>query len=117
MSEAIITQFPVPQVRTATRLRMTQRGRRVLIALIVIPIVVGGFFAALNGGGADATNTAVADNSVYVTVHQGESLWQIAETVAPKADPRDVIIELTNYNHITEDVKAGQRIAIPAQYR
>ena len=116
---AVISQFPVrpvSQPQTATRLRLTQRGRRVLIALVVIPIIVAAFFASLNGGGADATNTAVSDSSLYVTVHFGESLWQIAERVAPNSDPRDVIADLQSYNHISSDVEPGQRIAIPAQY-
>ena len=115
---AVISQFPVrplQQPQTATRLRLTKRGRRVLIALVVIPIIVAAFFASLNGGGADATNTAVSDSSVYVTVHFGESLWQIAERVAPNADPRDVVADIQSYNHIT-DIEPGQRIAIPSQY-
>lgn len=137
MSEAVMSQFParfngghtgrptefahpvhVPHPsHTATRLRLTKRGRRVLIALIVLPLIIAGFFAALNGGGAGATNTAVKDASIYVTVHQGQSLWQIAESIAPTKDPRDVIVDLTNYNHIAGEVQAGQRIAIPAQYQ
>lgn len=130
MSAAIVSQFParpthlqpVPrhdeqvQMVTKTRLRLTKRGRRVLIALVVVPIIIAAFFSALNGGGADATNTAVSDSSVYVTVQYGESLWQIAERIAPNSDPRDVIAELQSYNHISSQVEPGQRIAIPAQY-
>ena len=101
---------------TTTRMRLTTRGRRVVVALIVIPIIIAAFFAALNGGQAGASDVAVADHSVYITVGAGESLWQIAERVAPNADPRDVVIEITNYNHLEGDIQAGQRIAIPAQY-
>ena len=100
-----------------TRLRMTTRGRRVLIALIVLPLVIAAFFAALNGGQAGASNTAVSDSSTYITVHSGESLWQIAERVAPSADPRDVVDALVSYNHLSGDIQAGQRLAIPAEYK
>jgi hypothetical protein len=117
---AVISEFPSGtdyQVRTRTRLHLTRRGRRVLIALIVVPIIVAAFFAALNGGIADATNTSVADASVYVTVDTGETLWQIAERIAPTADPRVVIADISSYNHIQGQIQAGQRIAIPTQYQ
>lgn len=100
-----------------TRLRMTTRGRRVLIALIVLPLVIAAFFAALNGGQAGASNESVSDSSTYITVGSGESLWQIAERVAPSADPRDVVDALVSYNHLEGDIQAGQRVAIPAQYK
>ena len=34
---------------------------------------------------------APAARSTYVTVAPGDSLWSIAETIAPHADPRDVV--------------------------
>lgn len=101
---------------TATRMRLTTRGRRVVVALIVIPIIIAAFFAALNGGTAGASDVAVADTSAYVTVGSGESLWQIAERIAPNADPRDVVDAISSYNHLDGELQAGQRIAIPAQY-
>ena len=101
---------------TTTRMRLTTRGRRVVVALIVIPIIIAAFFAALNGGTAGAADVAVADTSVYITVGSGESLWQIAERIAPTADPRDVVDALSSYNHLDGELQAGQRIAIPAQY-
>jgi hypothetical protein len=97
-------------------MRLTTRGRRVVVALIVIPIIIVAFFAALNGGQAGASDVAVSDHSVYLTVGSGESLWQIAERVAPNSDPRDVVIEISNYNHLEGEIQAGQRLAIPAQY-
>lgn len=126
-----VSQFPVRSIHAGTapastvpanndqvrtRLRLTARGRRVLIALIAVPIIIGAFFAIMNGGGAGASDSRVADTSTYVTVHAGESLWQIAERIAPQADPRDVVDALTSYNHIDGAVQAGERIAIPSQY-
>jgi LysM repeat protein len=97
------------------RLRMTARGRRVLMALIVVPLLVVVAFLALNGGRATASNEAVTPT--YVSVQQGESLWQLAEQVAPKADPRDVIADIVSLNGLaSSDVVAGQRLAIPSQY-
>ena len=106
-----------PAQATSGKLHLTTRGRRVIVALIVIPIIVAAFFAALNGGQAGAADVAISDSSTYVTVGAGESLWAIAERVAPHSDPRDVIDAITSYNHLEGDVHAGQRIAIPAQYK
>ncbi len=47
----------------------------------------------------------------------GDTLWHIAETIAPAADPRDVIVELMQFNGLSSaDVPAGFELAIPPQY-
>lgn len=99
----------------APRLRMTSRGRRVLIALVVIPMLVVIAALALNGGKATAANEPV--KLTYVSVQQGESLWQLAGQIAPSADPRDVINDIVSLNHLgSAEIVAGQRLAIPVQY-
>jgi hypothetical protein len=99
------------------RLRLTRRGRVVLTALAAIPLVVGALFFALNGGGAAATGDQANVQFQYVTVESGQSLWSIAETVAPNADPRDVIADIVSLNQLDSAVVSpGQRIAIPSQY-
>jgi hypothetical protein len=103
--------------RPTPRLRMTRRGRIVLTALVAIPLAAGGFVAVVNAGGAAANSSASSASFHYVTVAQGESLWQIATKVAPTADPRDVIDEIVDLNQLsTTELQAGQRIAIPLQY-
>ncbi|MCU1423006.1 MAG: hypothetical protein JWN36_2657 [Microbacteriaceae bacterium] len=99
------------------RLRMTRRGRIVLTALVAIPLAAGGFVGVVNAGGAAANSSASSATFHYVTVAQGESLWQIATKVAPSADPRDVISDIVDLNQLsTTELQAGQRIAIPLQY-
>ena len=47
----------------------------------------------------------------------GETLWSIAEDIAPAADPRDVVAEITRLNALQGgSLAAGQRIAIPTEY-
>ena len=99
-----------------TRLRITRRGRRVLAALVALPIVIAGFAIALNGGGAVATDAASTTSFNYVTVEAGQSLWQLAQTLSPTADPRDVIAEIVSLNQLQGDIQPGQRLAIPAGY-
>lgn len=111
-------QYPVPTVATV-RLRLTARGRRVLTALAATPIVIAIAAAALFGGSALASGEqgASAGSFQTVTVMAGESLWSIAEDVAPTSDPRDVVGAIMRLNALDDaNVPAGARIAIPAQY-
>lgn len=104
---------------TRTRLRLTRRGRRVIAALASLPAVVGLTVAlAVGGGAAFAAKDAVAPTHFRtVTVAAGESLWSIAEEVAPHADPRDVVDAIVRLNALGgATVSAGQELAIPAQY-
>lgn len=118
MTTAIIG-FGGSQVRRTARpkLRLTKRGRAVLLFLAATPLVIAAFAFALNGGGATASRTGSDQPFQYVTVDAGESLWQVAEQIAPHADPRDVIDQLVQLNQLeSTDVFAGVRLAIPAQY-
>lgn len=100
----------------ASRLRLTRRGRAVLTLFISVPLVVAALVVIVNGGGARATDQSVAPLH-YVTVQGGETLWQLAGDVAPKADPREVVADIVSLNQLaTSDLQAGQRLAIPTQY-
>jgi LysM repeat protein len=101
---------------TPTRLRLTRRGRRVIAVLVALPIVIAAFAFALNGGGAVATAESSTNTFSYITVQSGESLWQLAQAIAPTADPRDVIAEIVSLNQIQGDIHPGQRLAIPAGF-
>jgi len=97
------------------RLRLTRRGRAVLLLLVAVPLVLWLLVAQLNGGAA--TGSLEGGSVQIVMVQPGESLWAIAERVAPNADPRDVIDAIIAFNHLgSADVMAGQQIGIPAPY-
>ena len=103
----------------STRLRITARGRRVVAFLVSLPIVAVLAVAIVGGGSALASGGAGAPAGSFteITVMSGETLWSIAEDVAPSADPRDVVAEITRLNALPGGaVSAGQRIAIPAEY-
>ncbi|MGO1234955.1 MAG: LysM peptidoglycan-binding domain-containing protein [Microbacterium gubbeenense] len=111
---------PGPHIATSrTRLRLTTRGRRVLAALAALPVIAGIAIGTFAGGAALGSNDAGAPSGTFqsVTVMPGDSLWGIAERVAPEADPRDVVSEIISLNVLSNSaVDAGDRIAIPAQY-
>lgn len=99
------------------RLHITSRGRTVLAIVIIVPLlaILAGF--VLNGGGAAATATSGNVHFEHVTVSSGETLWQVAEQVAPQSDPRDVIADIVSLNNLpSAEVMAGQSLAIPTKY-
>ncbi|MFE4727616.1 LysM peptidoglycan-binding domain-containing protein [Microbacterium sp. NPDC056736] len=116
---AIAYTTSVPSPARATRLRLTVRGRRVLATLAAMPAVIALSAAVIGGGAALATRDAGAPAGSFstVTVSHGDSLWTIAEDVAPGHDPRDVVDAIVRLNALDGvTVQAGQSLAIPAEY-
>ena len=108
---------PAADAAPRTRLRITRRGRAVLATVIALPLVLGTAAAVLNGGGAVATDTASTAEFSYVEVEAGQSLWALAEEIAPQADPREVISAIVRLNGLpSADVQSGERLAIPFEY-
>ncbi|MDH6236624.1 LysM peptidoglycan-binding domain-containing protein [Cryobacterium sp. CG_9.6] len=109
-----------------TRLRLTRRGRLTLTTLAATPLVIVAITVALSGGMAEAAAPSTASGTTlhtelvsfrYVTVDAGQTLWDIAQAIAPAADPRDVIIDIVSLNQLQGDsVQPGQRLALPAGY-
>jgi hypothetical protein len=105
---------------TTPRLRITPRGRMVLAVLALTPVVA--IAVALSSVPASASNGPAAiggsgTSFSYVTVGAGESLWSVAERIAPTADPREVITDLQTLNGLDSSaVSAGQSLAVPSQY-
>ncbi|MCY7287185.1 MAG: LysM peptidoglycan-binding domain-containing protein [Cryobacterium sp.] len=115
MSTALGLSAPIATGRT--RLRLTRRGRVVFTTLAAVPLVASALAIALTGGIAAAESSSagrVATAFDYVTIQSGQSLWQLAETIAPRSDPREVIAEIVNLNQLPSDsVQPGQRLALP----
>ena len=108
-----------PNGASATRLRLTVRGRRVLAALAAAPAVIALSLAILSGGGALASGETSAPAGTFeqVTVMPGDTLWSIAEEVAPHDDPRDVVDAIMRLNALPSgSLTAGQSLAVPLEY-
>ena len=114
MSTAVLGRF---ESTPSSHLRITRRGRAVLAAVVAVPIAVAVGSFVLGSGSAVATGGDSPATFEYVQVEAGQSLWEIAATVAPDADPRDVVSDIVHLNRLTvSDVQPGQELAIPAQY-
>ncbi|MGH9210023.1 MAG: LysM peptidoglycan-binding domain-containing protein [Acidimicrobiales bacterium] len=101
--------------------RATRFRRRRLGALLVVAAVVAMAFAVVDviaGGPTDVPRSPAGEagargpivDEVYV-VQPGDTLWSIAERVAPRADPRHVVTEL---RELTGDVAldVGDRVPV-----
>ncbi len=123
MSAAIVTtgfstparRQPVEGPATASRLRLTRRGRVVFTTLASVPLILWAIIAVLGSGVAAADIGSSAGASFeYVTVGDGDSLWAIAESIAPHDDPRVVIDEIIRLNGLADMMlEPGQRLALP----
>jgi hypothetical protein len=117
MSAISYHRFPSGSAPTP-RLHITKRGRAVVTFLVAVPLAIAAAAFGIGAVGAAAGSTTASTTSFhYVTVDPGESLWQLAEMIAPTADPRDVVADIVSLNNLSSgDVQPGQRLAIPAKY-
>jgi predicted Zn-dependent protease len=107
MATAVINR---PQFRLSRKARLVRTA--VLLAIVITGVNQFGQFS-----GAQATNQSTTNiGSVhYVSVRSGDTLWSMAERLAPNTDPRDWIDRVTVMNNLgTSGVWAGQRIAVPS---
>jgi len=96
------------------RLRMTRRGRMVIVAALLAAV------SPFLGLGTDAEASEPTSKAVEVVVHTvepGETLWQLDRSITPAGqDVRDVIRELQKLNELhTADLQIGQTVLLPAQ--
>lgn len=105
-------------------LRLTRRGRMLLLGLPALAVTVVLAFALLAfvlGSLASPANAATKDSAaglaastVPVTVLQGDSLWSIAAAADSTRDVRDVVADIVTLNELGSSVlQAGQRLYVP----
>lgn len=115
---------PFPSVRATSRstparrpIRLTRRGRAVLFlaaSSLLAGVVIG---SGQWAGAADGSGPAAAPSgpaTAVVVVQPGESLWSIAQAVAPGADPRETVLRLRELNGMADAVVVpGQSLVVP----
>jgi LysM repeat protein len=88
------------------------RRRRVGVLAIAVAIAAIGTFG-LHGTKASA-NPAVAGQQSephYVIAQSGDTLWAIANRIAPQANTSELVDELVRMNG--DNISVGQRVLIP----
>ncbi|WP_309130885.1 LysM peptidoglycan-binding domain-containing protein [Brevibacterium sp.] len=104
----------------APELHVTARGRRALRLLrtiiFALVIVGGAFFVATQSSTAEAVSgsAAVGIDAESVIVEEGQSLWEVAVGLDLDRDPRDVVADIVEINHLSSPVvHPGQTLDVP----
>ena len=106
-----------PAARPAAgRLRLTRRGRLVLVLVAMALLFVA---ASVGRAGSEAATVSDTGPSLQqVTVQPGETLWAVAQRIAPDNDPREVIAQIRRINDLeTSTLQAGQQLLLPTASR
>jgi hypothetical protein len=99
-----------PRVTRSTRASVFWR-RRLIAAALGLGIVLGGVRAGNALGGTTTSTPERRPHVVEVVAQSGDTLWSIAERVAPESDPREVVDALASQRG-TADVRAGELIQV-----
>lgn len=92
--------------------RLTSRGR-VVVLMIVLALVLAAFSVGRATRAATATG---GDSAATMVVQPGQSLWEIAGLVAPRADRRGTVATLLRLNPGVEGgVRPGKTLRVPRQ--
>jgi hypothetical protein len=109
---------PIPREVAAPvhRLRLTLRGRLVLVVVAVLltcGIAVLARVSASSGGGSAASQPSGIRPSLVV--QPGDTLWSIATKLAPNADPRSTIARIVDLNRLGGTaLYAGEQLRLPS---
>lgn len=112
---ALAAPFPAPRVALRQSVRLTRRGRVLLVllstAFLLLAVLLSGRITADAGAAVGDLGRATG----VVVVQPGENLWQIARAIAPGVDPRETVSLIRSLNGLGErTVIAGQSIIVPA---
>lgn len=90
-----------------------QRVRLLVLRMLVLSVAVGAVFLLLSSADAGSPPPSTRDH----VVAPGESLWVIAQTVAPgDADLRPVVRMIQDLNGLSDGtIRPGQVLALPGR--
>ena len=103
-----VTETNVP----AYALRLTGRGRLAILLLVsLVAVVVMSLGHSMAFGGAEHSGGAATSS---VVMQPGQTLWQIAQSIAPQADPREIVMRIRELNGLSGSaVQPGQQLIVP----
>jgi len=108
---------PLMPVRPAPgRVRLTARGKAVVLGLLALLLLVA--VSAGRTGSQAATITETGAALQQTTVQPGDTLWSVAQRIAPDNDPRQVVAQIRRINHLhSSALQAGQLLLLPTAAR
>ncbi|MEO3800275.1 LysM peptidoglycan-binding domain-containing protein [Nonomuraea sp. B1E8] len=101
--------------RTTPPLRLTRRGRVVLVAAAAL-LSLSGFWLGTRTAGHAAVHVMVPAHAglPWVEVHEGDTLWAIADALSRGEDPAALVEEIKRLNGLPDSlIRPGARLYIP----
>lgn len=90
--------------------RLTRRGRAAVVAVAVVALT--GLWLGARAAASERAGAREAYRTV--TVHPGDTLWEIATRYTPDADPRVTVHRIIDLNGLPGPaIQVGQRLALP----
>lgn len=111
---SISPAFAAPRISRSTRstVRLTRRGRVVLLAAALAVLMLLGFALASVAVGTETPGQA-ADTEI-VMVGTGDTLWGIASDLTTDGDVRSTMHEIEQLNALESvALSAGQKLRVP----
>ena len=100
----------------APSVRLTRRGRAVLVLLLSALLLAAFSIGQRDTQAADLAGGSGSVAPVATTVQPGESLWSVAQRIAPENDPRDVIAQIRRLNDLdSSELQVGQQLLLPTR--
>jgi hypothetical protein len=104
----------VTERRDRTGLRLTTRGRVTLFLTSAVFLVLVVVFSSHVQAAAGTSAAEQGQATGIVVVQPGETLWQIAQGIAPDVDPRQTVTAIRGLNALDDGpVVPGQSIVVP----
>ena len=94
---------------------LTRRGRIVVVLAFLGALFTGGAVLGHTPSQASGQVHRVAPRTI--TVQPGETLWAVAERIAPGVDPRLVVSQIQQLNHLhSAQLLAGMQLVVPRSH-
>ncbi|MFC7330068.1 LysM peptidoglycan-binding domain-containing protein [Marinactinospora rubrisoli] len=100
--------------------RLTRRGRVVLLSALGLVGTAGFSLLVLTTVALGASTAGASDSLMLrpapdtVVVHDGDTLWEIAERTRPGDDPRRTVLEIVELNRLSDlALEPGQELVLP----
>lgn len=110
----VSTAGPARPARRRSAMRLTRRGRLVVVvAALVVAFAVGVFVTA--AGSVATQEPGTPEPTRIVQVSSGDTLWDIAAELAEGGDVRAMMEKIERLNALDSSVlEIGQRLVVPA---
>ena len=97
---------------TKAPVHLTRRGRVAVVLAFLGVLLAGGFVLGHAPSQAAGRTHPLAPRTI--TVQSGETLWSVAERIAPRVDPRLVVAQIQQLNHLhSPQLLAGMQLVVP----